>query len=174
MNADIIIRRATIEDSELIANIGRMAVELSHRDSCSVEDMNHFLDHHYNIEAIQEELETPSNIYHLIYCKGLCAGFSKVIINMTHPNINGENITKLDRIYLREEYYDLKLGQQLLQFNIDFSKANQQSGMWLFTWVGNTRAVNFYTKAGFIIAGSHKFKVTETHYNAHHQMYLRY
>ena len=46
--------------------------------------------------------------------------------------------------------------------------------MWLFTWVDNKRAVNFYLKTGFKIVGSHKFKVTDTHYNQHHQMYLSY
>jgi len=168
------IRPATKHDHEVIANIGRVAVELSHRASCSVEDMNHFLSAHYNYDAIKAELADPKNCYSIIYYDDRPAGFCKIIMNMEHPNIPGHNATKLDRIYLLEEFYGLKLGYELLQFNIELSRKNNQSGMWLFTWTGNERAVNFYKKAGFTVIGSHKFKVSETHYNPHHQMYLRY
>ncbi len=145
----ITIRPATEQDNELIAGMGKVAVELSHRDSCSVEDMNHFLSAHYTPEAIRDELANPNNCYHIISYETKPAGFSKIIMNMAHPNIAEPNVTKLDRIYLLEEFYDLKLGYELLQFNIGLSKANNQAGMWLFTWTGNERAVNFYKRAAF-------------------------
>lgn len=171
---EITIRPATEQDYEIIASIGKIAVEVSHRDSCSVEDMNEFLSAHYNHDAIKMELANPGNKYHIIYHGQQAAGFSKVILNMEHPNIAERNVTKLDRIYLLEEFYDQKLGHKLLQFNIDLSRSNNQSGMWLFTWTGNERAVNFYKRNGFAVIASHKFKVTETHYNPKHQMFLRY
>jgi diamine N-acetyltransferase len=171
---DFNIRSATGEDCVLIAGIGRVAVELAHRSSCSAEDMNRFLDNTYTPEAIAAELDNPDNCYHLLYYEGKPAGFSKIIMNMAHPNIMEQNITKMDRIYIAEEFYGLRLGYELLQFNIGLSEKNNQAGMWLFTWTGNERAVNFYRRTGFKIVGSHRFKVTETHYNSHHQMLLRY
>ena len=123
---------------------------------------------------IQEELMDENNIYHIIYYNGIPAGFSKIILNAPHTNIQQQNITKLDRIYLLKEYFNLKLGLQLLNFNIELSKRNHQTGIWLFTWVGNKRAVDFYHKTGFSIVGSHQFKVTDTHYNENHQMFLNY
>lgn len=170
----ISIRSATEHDYRLIADIGRVAVELAHRDSCSVKDMNQFLSVHYNYDAIKAELADTNNCYHIIYYDERPAGFSKIMLNMAHPNIPEHNVTKLDRIYLLEEFYGLKLGYELLQFNIELSRKNNQSGMWLFTWTGNERAVRFYKKAGFNIIGSHKFKITETHSNPNHQMYLKY
>lgn len=166
------IRRATVNDSRIIAHIGRIAVELSHRASCSMEDMISFLDSHYNENALKEELSQPEHIYHLISYEGQPAGFSKIILNTPHPNIAGEHITKLDRIYLMSNFYDQKLGLQLLNFNADLARKHGQQGMWLFTWQGNERAVNFYKRYGFKIAGEHRFKVTETHYNPHYQMFL--
>ena len=53
-----------------------------------------------------------------------------------------------------------------------FKEINKQAGIWLFTWVGNQRAIDFYLRCRFKIIGSQKFKVTETHYNQHHQMFL--
>jgi ribosomal protein S18 acetylase RimI-like enzyme len=168
------IRRATPEDHMLIAHIGRLGVESSHRESCSAEDMNTFLSATYSDSAIAEELKTKANIYHLIYHKGRPAGFSKIILDAKHPNIPEAAVTKLDRIYLLETFFGKGHGKELLGFNIELSKQQGQQGMWLFTWVGNTRAIRFYRNAGFEIAGSHRFKVSETHYNEHHQMLLMY
>ena len=83
-----------------------------------------------------------------------------------------KNVTKLDRIYLLKEFYGLKLGLELLNFNIRLARNNKQSGIWLYTWTGNKRAIDFYLKAGFTITGSHKFYVTETYYNLNHLMFL--
>lgn len=170
---DTLIRRATEDDSKVIADIGRAAVEESHRDSCPVADMNYFLDTHYNEAAIKDELNDPANIYHLILYNGQTAGFSKIILNAAHARIPHNNVSKLDRIYLDKDFYDLKLGYRLLQHNIDLSKESGQHGMWLFTWVGNQRAVSFYKKNDFTVIGDHKFKVSDTHYNEHHQMWLQ-
>lgn len=168
------IRKATHQDYLAIARIGRIAVEEAHRDSCSAEDMTTFLDQYYNDDPVKAELSDENNIYHLLTFNGEPAGFSKIILNAPHPNISSTISTKLDRIYLLSEYFDKKLGYLLLQFNIELSKKNGQEAMWLFTWQGNERAVQFYRKAGFVIAGTHRFKVTESHYNEHFQMLLSY
>ena len=74
----------------------------------------------------------------------------------------------------RKEFFGKKLGLKLLDVITQYSKEHNQSGIWLFTWIGNERAIDFYKKAGFEIIGSHEFKVSETHYNPNHQMHLRY
>lgn len=171
---ETLIRRATESDAGLIVEIGISAVANAHRASCSEADMAHYLRTNYNAATISAELKEPANIYHLLFYGGEPAGFSKVILNAPHENIAENNVTKLDRIYLLSKFYDLKLGFRLLQHNIALSKSEQQCGMWLYTWIGNERAVNFYTGAGFRIIGTHDFKVSDTHYNPNHHMLLRY
>ncbi len=170
----ISIIKATERDYNSIVSIGKISVAASHKDSCSAEVMNEFLERNYNSDAIREELHDINNIYYLINYNDKPAGFSKIILNAKHSNIVAENVTKLDRIYLLEEFYGLKLGLELLNFNIELSKNNNQSGMWLYTWIGNNRAVIFYLKAGFTIIGTHKYYVNETHYDPSHQMLLNY
>jgi ribosomal protein S18 acetylase RimI-like enzyme len=170
----ISIIKATSNHSKIIADIGNISVEEAHRGSCSANDLNQYLEKHYNTEAISAELSDVNNIYHIIYFDGEPAGFSKIILNAEHSNILHKNITKLDRIYLLSKFFDRKLGLELLNYNIALSKRNNQYGIWLFTWVGNTRAVNFYQKNGFVIIGSHNFQVTPTLYNLNHQMFLHF
>ena len=168
----ISVIKATEKDYKSIVAIGKVSVAEAHRDSCSPEDLNEFLEKNYSNEAIKKELKDANNIYHIINFNGQPVGFSKIILNASHPNIDAENVTKLDRIYLLKEFQGLKLGLELLNFNIGLVRDNNQSGIWLYTWVDNKRAINFYLKAGFIIIGSHKFYVTKTHYNLNHQLYL--
>ena len=164
--------KATEEDYQTIVNIGRVAVTEAHIESTTAENMKAYIDRNYSDDAIKEELTDPVNIYHIVHYNGKPVGFSKIILNAVHTDIAAKNVTKLDRIYVLKEYYNLKLGFELLKFNIRLAENNNQSGLWLYTWVGNTRAINFYLKTGFKIIGSHKFYVTETYYNMNHHMLL--
>ena len=124
----ISIDRATIEDYKIIVDIGKVSVEEAHRDSSPAKDLNEFLEKNYNHEAIKSELSNEKNIYTIIKVDGRPAGFSKLIFNSEHANIEQKNVAKLDRIYLLREFFDLKLGYELLKFNIDLSKNNNQNG----------------------------------------------
>jgi ribosomal protein S18 acetylase RimI-like enzyme len=168
----VTITRATQKDYDPIARIGKVSVGEAHKDAAPAEIMNPFLERNYNNDAIKEELSDANNIYYLINYKEQPVGFSKIVLNEGHPNIIAKNVTKLDRIYLLREYFGLKLGLQLLNFNIELAKNNNQSGIWLYTWTGNNRAISFYQRAGFTIIGSHKFYVSDTHYNMNHHMFL--
>ncbi len=170
----ITIERARVADSKIIVDIGLISVEEAHRGSCAPEELNEYLEKHYNSRVIGEELSDENNIYHIIRADGEPAGFSRVMLNSAHSAIEQPHVTKLDRIYLLSKFFSRGLGPELLQFNIYLAKANGQCGIWLYTWTGNTRAINFYRKHGFEIIGSHHFQVTETRYNPNHHMFLRF
>ncbi len=169
----ILIRRATENDFHSICEIGRISVFETHKESCSLDDMNEYIENHYSNDAIIKELRDDNNIYHVIDYNNKPVGFSKVNLNTKHIDITQESVTKLDRIYLLKEYQGFKLGLKLLKFNIELAKSSNQVGIWLYTWVGNKRAVTFYNNIGFTIIGSHNFYVTKTHYNKNHLMLLK-
>lgn len=168
------IVRAKDKDFKLLADIAKVSFAESHGNSASAADINKYVIERYNYDVFSQELNDHENIYHIIYHDKKPAGYSKIIYNVPHSNIGIENVTKLDRIYLLKEFCGLRLGLEVFNFNIELSKQNNQSGMWLFVWKENHRAVNFYKKTGFKIIGSHDFKLTETHSNPNHQMLLMY
>lgn len=165
---------ATEKDAPTIVNIGNISVKEAHLGSCPEEILDEYLSKHYNTGTIKRELADATNIYSIITYKGQPAGFSKIVFNAPHAAVNGGNTTKLDRIYLLKEFQGAKLGYQLLQYNIQLAKNNQQSAIWLFTWVGNKKAIAFYTRAGFTTIGSHHFHVAQEYYNANHHMLLNF
>ncbi|SFH76615.1 GNAT family N-acetyltransferase [Halpernia frigidisoli] len=170
----ITIFRATEKDFQTIVDIGKISVSEAHEGSSAPEDLMKYIGNNYNEEAIKKELNNNKNIYHIITYNGKAIGFSKINLNAKHPEIADENVVKLDRIYLLKEFQGHKLGFELLNHNIEFAKKHDQNGIWLFTWVGNLKAISFYKKVGFKTIASHQFFVTKTTSNLNHQMLLNF
>lgn len=170
----VTIVKASVNDAELLATIAQRSFIESHGHSAPKEDINNYIVQKYTTAAFVKELSDPHNIYHTILYNNVPAGYSAIQLNSPHAAIPSPNFTKLNRLYLLSEFYDLKLGSALLSFNIELSKANDQKGMWLYTWKENHRAVNFYSAKGFKIIGSFDFRLSETHTNPNHLMQLIY
>jgi diamine N-acetyltransferase len=170
----ISIVKATQQDFQLLSEIAILTFIESHGNSAKAEDINIYVTEKYSEKAFKEELRDAKNIYHVIYHDNRAVGYSKIIFDTPYQNSQIRNIAKLERLYLLKEFYNLKLGVKLFQFNIDLLKRNNQLGIWLFVWKENQRAIKFYKTNGFVIIGSHDFKISETHSNPNHQMFLRF
>lgn len=170
----ISIVKATAADTPLIADIASRSFIESHHTSAPMHEIDNYIKAKYDQAVLREELEDPANIYYIIYTDKKPAGYSKIVFNSPHTRIAQQNITKLERIYLLQEFYGLKLGAELFSFNLRLSKSNDQSGMWLYVWEKNDRAIAFYERAGFKIIGHGDFRLTATHSNPNHIMFLEY
>jgi len=170
----ISIARASEKDFQLVSDLAQSSFVESHGHSASPDVINNYINEKFSVVAMKAELKEPVNIYHVISYDSKPAGYSKIVLDTIHPLIAQKNITKLDRLYLLKEFYDLKLGRELLQFNINFSKESKDKGMWLNVWKENKRALDFYENSGFEVMGSYDFKLTESHANPNFLMFLRY
>jgi diamine N-acetyltransferase len=168
------IKKATIDDLEVITTIAPITFRESHGHSAVPKEIDAYIAAKYNPGVLGEELNDPGNLYHIIYHNDQPAGYSKIVFHSPHPDVTQQNITKLERIYLLKQFYGLKLGAELFDLNLELSKTNGQAGMWLYVWEENHRAINFYKKRGFKIIAQGDFKLTETHSNPNHIMYLGY
>lgn len=166
------IVRATEADSPLLAELAKQTFIESHWKSSPEEDAKKYLLENFNEKTLVSELRNPDNIYHLLYHNEELVGFSKIIFNVPFEDGVDKNMTKLQRIFLLKKVYDLKLGFELLSFNLDLMKQHHQTGVWLYVWIENERAIKFYTRNGFRIVGSHDFKISENHTNPNHIMFL--
>ncbi len=166
------ITKAKIKDAKELAQLAKNSFLPAHGHSAPKEDINNYILANFDEANFITELSDPKNLYYCIYYNNMLAGYSKITLNTPNKNIISENVTYLSRLYLLEEFYGLDLGKELFNFNIKFSKKQQQNGIWLAVWVENYRAISFYKKMGFTIVGSHDYKISETHSNPNHIMYL--
>lgn len=170
----ISIVRAGEKDYQLLSELAKQTLLESHANSPAAEGLNNYVRENYSEAVLKDELRDERNIYHIIYYKDRAAGYSKIIFDTPYEQSEIKNITKLERLYLLEEFYDMKLGLELFKFIVELSKGNLQEGIWLYTWKENYRAIKFYKKNGFIITGSYNFKITQMLSNPNHQMFLKF
>ncbi|OBX21201.1 MULTISPECIES: GNAT family N-acetyltransferase [Bizionia] len=168
------IIKANVSHAETLSLIGRQTFLESHGVSASKTDIDTYINLKFTKTAFETELVDSNNIFHILLYDEKPIGYSKIMYSIPQKNIPFKNVTKLERIYVLKAFHNLKLGKELLNFNVSLSQKNTQSGMWLYVWTENHRAVNFYKKTGFEIVGSYDFKISETHSNPNHQMLLTY
>lgn len=167
-------KRATIKDARLLSKLSIASFLPAHGHSAPKEDIDNYVAKNFSEKNFVKELENQENEYYLMTYQEKIAGFSKVIFNSKNENIPYNNITKMERLYLLEEFYGLGLGKDLFNFNVSLAKKNNQVGIWLAVWVENLRAISFYKKMGFKIVGSYDFKISEKHSNPNHILYLEF
>jgi ribosomal protein S18 acetylase RimI-like enzyme len=168
------INKAKIKDAALLSKLSVAAFLPAHGHSASKEIIDNYLTANFSKENFIRELSNPDFQYHLIYYKDKIAGFSKVIFNAENKSITDKNATKMERLYLLKEFYNLGLGKELLNFNIQLANKNKQSGIWVFVWTENTKAIAFYKKMDFKKVGNHDFVLSPTKTNPNHVLYLEF
>lgn len=168
------IVKATVSDAKILSKVSVESFLVPHGHSSPKHDIEAYISKNFNEDNLRIELSEPTNEYYLIYHNNQLAGFSKVIFNISNENIEVQNITKMERLYLLKEFYGLNLGKVLFDFNAALSQKNNQAGIWLAVWTENPRAIAFYTKMGMKNVGSYDFPVSKTHSNPNHIMYLKY
>ena len=170
----ITINRATVNDADLLAQIGKKSFIESHGISAPKADMDTYVSLKLNVLTFTEELLDSKNHFFIIRYHTTPAGYSKIIFNHPHDSIKLKNVCKLERMYVLQEFHNVTLGLELFNFNRKASVQNRQGGMWLYVWTENLKALNFYKKAGFEIIATHNFEISNTHSNPNYQMLLTF
>lgn len=168
------IRKATIDDIPSIITIGTKTFLDTYLASTPEKAVRAFAKQVFDKGILEAEIQSSSVFYHLIYQEEILVGYSKVVLNSENEHIHQKPIAKLDRFYVLKEFHGKGFGKLLFDFFVNFTKKQAQQGIWLYVLIENERAVNFYTKNNFTIAGYHDFVVTETHTNPNHVMFLEY
>ncbi|WP_298518400.1 GNAT family N-acetyltransferase [uncultured Kordia sp.] len=168
------IRKATPNDINAIAQLGSTTFLDTYLPNTPKEAVESFVENAFAIDTLCAEFDDPNVHYFLIFLEETLAGYSKIIHNVPNTTIEETQLTKLDRFYVLKEFHGQKLGAQLFNHTIDFSKENEQQGIWLYVLIENERALRFYQQNNFQIVGEYDFKISETRYNPNYIMYLEY
>lgn len=165
------IVKIQMADIKNLLDLSRLTFLESHGHSAAKEDMDIYIRFAFNSEKIKEELEDKKNIFNFIYFENELAGYSKLIPNFPYEKIEEKNVAKLERIYLKKEFYSKNLGQKLFDYNLNLAVENNQAGIWLYSWVKNERGLNFYKKNGFEIIDEKDFKISAKHSNPNYILF---
>ncbi len=158
------IRRAGVDDAELISDLSNITFIETYRNSCPDEHLFDFLNSYFNKEAILQELSNPDDLYFLAFYDGFPAGYLRMKEEHNDfPAMNAFNSIEIKRIYVLKEFHSKKIGSALMKHALDVATEKGYEKIWLGVWENNQKAKSFYNKWGYIDSGvKHVFSIGDT------------
>ena len=148
-----------INDSHIAAlqQIGRQTFSETFAESNSAENMAKYLEEAYSYEKLNAELNDPNSIFYFAKMDQNVIGYLKLNFGASQTELKDKNALEIERIYVLKEFHGKKVGQFLFDKAIEIAKEYHVAYVWLGVWEENKRALQFYTKNGFIEFDQHIF-----------------
>ncbi|SHK15247.1 GNAT family N-acetyltransferase [Chryseobacterium polytrichastri] len=157
--ASVIINKASFEDLETIQNIGIQTFSETFAESNSEEAMKTYLEKSFNTEKIKSELNNPDSFFFIAWEEDDAVGYLKLNSGQAQTELQDETSLEIERIYVKKSHHGKKVGQLLYDKALETAQQQKKGYLWLGVWEENLRAVNFYTKNGFVEFDKHIFRL---------------
>jgi diamine N-acetyltransferase len=120
--------------------------------------------HNFSPPVIAEVMTQSDTTFIVAEANHHMVGFAQLTARAKHVLVLFDNATELNRLYIQEKFIGRGLGRQLLQQAEKTALANGASALWLTAWVGNARALGFYSSQGYEEIGSTLYTFKGDHY----------
>ena len=152
-----IVRYATENDAELIADLSRQTFYETYAVYNTKEDMDKFMNEQFTKQTLMKEVTTVGNIFLLAYADNVVKGYVRLRESKNPEELGNINAIEIARIYACTNMIGKGVGSALMQKSIDVAKEKGKQIIWLAVWKKNQRAIDFYTRWGFEKFGEHDF-----------------
>lgn len=158
------IRKAKLDDAICISVLG-MQIFL---DTYAPEGMRLSLAeevlHNFSPPLIAEIMAKPDTTFIVAEANEHILGFAQMSAHAKHELVPFADATELNRLYIHEKFTRRGLGRQLLHQAEKTAVENGTTALWLTAWVGNARALAFYSSQSYEEAGSTLYTFQDEHY----------
>jgi len=148
-----------INNSNIAAlqQIGRQTFAETFAESNTAENMAKYLEEAYAYEKLSAELNDANSIFYFALIEDKVVGYLKLNFGASQTELKDNDALEIERIYVLKEFHGKKVGQLLFDKAIEVAKAQHMAYVWLGVWENNKRALQFYTKNGFVEFDQHIF-----------------
>jgi len=112
-----------------------------------------YVNHLYNVENIQNELEEKDSLYFFVLFENRTIGIFRIVYHVDPHNKVNRDYVKLHRLYLDQSIQNKGIGRQLMNWLMHKVKDEGYSKLWLDAMEQQPQALHFYKKLGFIETG---------------------
>lgn len=155
----IIINQANLEDLETIQSIGRQTFTETFAASNSEEEMERYLTESFSTDRVKSELTNPDSLFYIAWEEDNPVGYLKVNSGNAQTELGDETALEIERIYVKSTHQGKKVGQLLYSQALETAEALKKTYIWLGVWEKNLKAIQFYTKNGFVEFDKHIFRL---------------
>lgn len=153
----ISVRPVRVDEISLLQMLGSSTFEATYKDFNSEQNMQQYLTEHFSLAAIQTAFDNPEEEFYFAEIGRQIIGY----IKLNHGNSQTESkfpqTLEIERIYVISEFQGKGYGLALLQQAIAIARESNYKSIWLGVWDRNLKAISFYEKNSFTIAGIHAF-----------------
>lgn len=157
----IAIKKIGLEQLVPLQEIGRKTFYDTFFESDSEESMKAYLATSFSTEKLTAELENPNSEFYFATQNEIIIGYLKVNFGSAQTELQDANAVEIERIYVLQDYQGKQVGQLLFEKAMAIAKNNDCDYIWLGVWEENHRALQFYTKNGFVAFDKHIFVLGE-------------
>ncbi|MEJ2884762.1 GNAT family N-acetyltransferase [Pedobacter sp. GR22-6] len=155
------IKTASLNDIELLQQIGRQTFYETFAASNTEENMAKYLEDGFSIEKLGTELSNAGSEFHLAVFNNEVIGYLKINSGESQTELKEAQSLEIERIYVLKQFHGQKVGQLLYEKAIQRALEKKVAYVWLGVWEENTRAIRFYQKNGFVEFDKHIFRLGE-------------
>jgi ribosomal protein S18 acetylase RimI-like enzyme len=139
--------------------IGRQTFLETFADSNTGENMQKYLEKEFTVAKLTSELTNPGSEFYFALFDKKVIGYLKINFGQAQTELKDHTALEIERIYVLKDFHGKKVGQFLYDAAVDRAKKTNADYIWLGVWEANTKAINFYTKNGFVGFDKHIFKL---------------
>ena len=154
-----VVRKASLEDIELLQKLGRQTFHETFRDSNTPENLNKYLEENFNFRQLTKELNKQGSEFFIAWQGDAPVGYLKINTGEAQLEFKKADEMEIERIYVLKAFWGKFAGQHLLDFALSLGRKQNLHKVWLGVWEENFRALRFYEKNGFLPFSSHDFIV---------------
>lgn len=151
------IHQIGLQDIEQLQAIGRQTFSETFAQSNSADNMAKYLEEAYAHDKLSAELTDPNSLFYLASLNDEIIGYLKLNFGASQTELKDNSALEIERIYVAKAFHGQKVGQLLYDKAIEVAKEKKVDYIWLGVWEENHRAIQFYTKNGFVAFDKHVF-----------------
>jgi ribosomal protein S18 acetylase RimI-like enzyme len=155
----VIIRRASVEDAALLAELGARAFSEAFSAQTPEADLAAYLAGAFTVEQLALELADPRSTFLIALIGGGPAGYAKLHTGPALECIPDRPAIELVRCYSLKAWWGRGVGAALVETCLRIARQGGYATIWLSSWKINDRANAFYRKWGFREVGEKTFVV---------------
>ena len=154
---EIKIEQISIQQIEALQQIGRQTFNETFAENNTAENMAKYLEEAYAYQKLSAELNDANSVFYFAMMEDKVIGYLKLNFGASQTELKDNEALEIERIYVLKEFHGKKVGQLLFDKAIEVAKAQHVAYVWLGVWENNKRALQFYTKNGFVEFDQHVF-----------------
>lgn len=151
------IKKATLSDLVTIQNISKQSFTETFATINTPENMEKYLQESFNTTQLTTEINNPESPFYIAFWNTEPVGYLKLNLGNAQTEVVEGTTLEIQRIYVLQAFHGKKIGQLLLDEAIKIAHQIPVNYIWLGVWEENHRALQFYTKNGFVTFDKHLF-----------------